>query len=109
MVKSRLARPATVFVLSPTRQGNQRHLGEFRVVPHAAGDFVAVQIGHAQVQEGDGRPANGKGFQCRLAVVTNVDIGAKVSQQHAQTVGSVFVVVGDQDALHARDGGTRSV
>jgi hypothetical protein len=44
---------APILILSPPRQGDQHDLGSPGLLPNAIGDFIAAQIGHASIEDGD--------------------------------------------------------
>jgi hypothetical protein len=59
---------------------------------------VAVDAGHAQVEQHQRRPEGGQGRQRGAAVVRHADLGAEEFEQHAEAVGRVAVVVDDEHA-----------
>ena len=52
-VESRLERFATVFFLTVTGHGDERHLRQTGVFAEAFGNFVPVHLGQTNIQEDD--------------------------------------------------------
>jgi hypothetical protein len=57
MVEAGFAHAATVFVLSPTGQSDQRDATRARDLAQPARHFAAIHVGHADVEQHDMRLA----------------------------------------------------
>src|SRR5437899_2414034 len=97
-VEPRFARAAFVALLAPARDGDQVDSLAPRVLANALGHFVAVGVRHADVEQRDARLKLLDGAERRLPVEYGVHLVPRVPQEKCKALGSILVVVGDEDA-----------
>src|SRR5262249_1937507 len=105
----RLLRAASVLILPPAGQSNKNHVSTPRMLTNAPGDFVAVQLRKADVQQDQIGAKRLRCFQGLNAVVSGANVVALQPQQPPQAVSRVLVVVHHQNATFAQGCGSRSV
>ena len=87
-----------VGLLPPTRDGDERYRAAEGALAHSARDFVAVELGHSDVEQGDLGVQIVEGRQRLLPVMHDPDFVTLEPQQHRQAFGGVSIVVRYQHA-----------
>src|SRR3954463_16660436 len=96
-----LARAYLVLFLAPAAQGDQEHAAPPALATDALGKLVAVDVGHAEIEDGDVRTELGTDRERALAVVGRAHLLAAQPQQLRERLRRVLVVVDDEDAPQA--------
>jgi hypothetical protein len=102
MVKARCRRALAILRLSPAGHRDELDVLKLRARSKCAGQFAAIHLRHAQIQEGDGgRFAFGLD-ECRRAIVSRAHDLSLQAQQHGEAVGGVFIVINDEHAARRK-------
>jgi hypothetical protein len=95
-----------VFMLSPTRYGDECHGSTEGALTHLAGDLVAVQFRHTDIQKGNFRLHRRKSGYRLFPTVHDHDLMAIYPQEYGETLRRISIVVGNE---HPATYGTRAV
>src|SRR3954462_12734688 len=72
VVETCLFSPATVFLLAPTGESDNVHLIAPWLLPDAAAQIVAVELGHTDIEQYDVRLLHPRGSNSSVAIVSRV-------------------------------------
>ena len=106
-IEAGLARELKVGVAAVTGHGDQGRVLQARIATEAAGDFVAVQTGQADIQERGVGKIDVGGFKSVRSGVGGFDVETGRSEQFRQNLGRIDVVVDHEHAPLLQTSGGR--